>query len=251
MNAFCAQVLLFLVYCVSATAFSTYLVEERAEICFFRYAERKTKFHAKVFVFQGGTKLDIGFSVRGPMELDAHGNIKYSRSKLGVRHAAKIGSESFHGNDDNSAKEFSGYEHEFDAETGEYEICLSNDRRFEQVAKHVMLGISEVEEGAPRSKVLQFEEEIICRAIAPTAVYLVVINDGMGELHSVFRDIKKFQLQERMRLTRRKNSAEDNHGSMVQSSVMETVVLLLVGIGQIIFVRRMFSGKGTILKQWT
>lgn len=36
---------------------------------------------------------------------------------------------------------------QFDAEPGEYEICLSNDRRFEQVAKHVMLGISEVVEG--------------------------------------------------------------------------------------------------------
>lgn len=132
----------------------------------------------------------------------------------------------------------------------------------------------------------------------------MVITDGMDELHNVFGEIKKFQLQERMRLTRRKNckfdlvfcvgrgrgwersilnlqprlqraltkdnfgvrtllinslpfspavatAAEDNHGSMVQSSVMETVVLLLVGIGQIMFVRRMFSGKGTILKQWT
>lgn len=46
------------------------------------------------------------------MELDAHGNIKHSRGKLAVRHAAKIGSESFHADDDKSAKEFSGYEHE-------------------------------------------------------------------------------------------------------------------------------------------
>lgn len=45
-------------------------------------------------------------------------------------------------------------------------------------------------------------------------------------------------------------AAEHNHESMVQSSVMETVVLLLVGIGQIIFVRKWFSGKGTLLKQW-
>lgn len=37
---------------------------------------------------------------------------------------------------------------QFDAGTGEYEICLSNDRIFEQVAKHVMLDISEVVEGA-------------------------------------------------------------------------------------------------------
>lgn len=45
-------------------------------------------------------------------------------------------------------------------------------------------------------------------------------------------------------------AAEDNHASMIQSSVLETVVLLLVGIGQIIFVRKWFSGKGTLLKQW-
>lgn len=45
-------------------------------------------------------------------------------------------------------------------------------------------------------------------------------------------------------------AAEQNHGSMVESSVMETAVLLLVGIGQIIFVRKWFSGKGTLLKQW-
>lgn len=37
---------------------------------------------------------------------------------------------------------------QFDAERGEYEICLSNDRSFEQEAKHVMLDISEVVEGA-------------------------------------------------------------------------------------------------------
>ena len=37
---------------------------------------------------------------------------------------------------------------------------------------------------------------------------------------------------------------------MVQSSVMETVVLLVVGVGQIFFVRRWFQGKGTLLKQW-
>lgn len=45
-------------------------------------------------------------------------------------------------------------------------------------------------------------------------------------------------------------AAEDNHASMVQSSVMETVVLLIVGVGQIVFVRKWFSGKGTLLKQW-
>lgn len=31
---------------------------------------------------------------------------------------------------------------------------------------------------------------------------------------------------------------------------METVVLLIVGVGQIVFVRKWFSGKGTLLKQW-
>lgn len=45
-------------------------------------------------------------------------------------------------------------------------------------------------------------------------------------------------------------AAEGNHDSMVQSSVMETVVLLIVGVGQIVFVRKWFSGKGTLLKQW-
>lgn len=33
---------------------------------------------------------------------------------------------------------------QFDAPIGEYEICLSNDRRFEQDAKHVMLSITEI-----------------------------------------------------------------------------------------------------------
>lgn len=46
-------------------------------------------------------------------------------------------------------------------------------------------------------------------------------------------------------------AAEDNHKSMVRSSVMETVVLLVVSVGQIVFVRRWFQGKGTLLKQWS
>lgn len=46
-------------------------------------------------------------------------------------------------------------------------------------------------------------------------------------------------------------AAEDNHRSMVRNSVMETVVLVVVSISQIIFVRRWFQGKGTLLKQWS
>lgn len=46
-------------------------------------------------------------------------------------------------------------------------------------------------------------------------------------------------------------AAEDNHESMVWNSVMETVVLVVVSVGQIIFVRRWFQGKGTLLKQWS
>lgn len=45
---------------------------------------------------------------------------------------------------------------QFDAEVGEYEICLSNDRRFEQVAKHVML---EVVEGASGAKCNSLKKE--------------------------------------------------------------------------------------------
>lgn len=45
--------------------------------------------------------------------------------------------------------------------------------------------------------------------------------------------------------------AEENHKSMVRSSITETVVLLLVSAGQIFFVRRWFQGKGTLLKQWS
>lgn len=48
MNALGVHVLFFLFCCGSVSAFSTYLVEERAEICFFRVAEERTKFHAKV-----------------------------------------------------------------------------------------------------------------------------------------------------------------------------------------------------------
>lgn len=49
MNAISALVLLFSLYHVSLSeAFSTYLVEERAEVCFFRYVESKTALHAKV-----------------------------------------------------------------------------------------------------------------------------------------------------------------------------------------------------------
>lgn len=48
MNALSANVLLFLLCCVSATAASTYLIEERAQVCFFRYVEEETKLQAKV-----------------------------------------------------------------------------------------------------------------------------------------------------------------------------------------------------------
>lgn len=41
-----------------------------------------------------------------------------------------------------------------------------------------------------------------------------------------------------------------NHDSMGQSSLMETIVLVVVSVGQIILVRRWFQGKGTLLKQW-
>lgn len=45
------------------------------------------------------------------MQLDSDGNIKSRLPKGGVRHAAKIGSESFLGDDDDTVK-FSGYEHQ-------------------------------------------------------------------------------------------------------------------------------------------
>jgi len=47
--------------------------------------------------------------VRGPMQLDANGDVKNNRSKLSVRHFAKVSSEGFVG--DKQAAEFSGYEH--------------------------------------------------------------------------------------------------------------------------------------------
>ena len=49
MNAISALALLFSLCCLSLSeAFSTYLVEERSEVCFFRYVESKTSLHAKV-----------------------------------------------------------------------------------------------------------------------------------------------------------------------------------------------------------
>lgn len=48
--------------------------------------------------------------VRGPMQLDANGEVKTNRGKLSVRHFAKVSSEGFVG--DKEAAEFSGYEHE-------------------------------------------------------------------------------------------------------------------------------------------
>lgn len=48
MNALSAHVLLFLLCCVSTTATSTYLIEERAQVCFFRFVEEETKLQAKV-----------------------------------------------------------------------------------------------------------------------------------------------------------------------------------------------------------
>ncbi|CAM9756822.1 unnamed protein product [Pylaiella littoralis] len=247
MDALQSRVVLFLLYCVTAAAFSTYLIEERAHVCFYKYVDRKTSLHAKVFVLKGGTKLDVGFSVHGPINRDPEGNVLKSRSKSEVRHVAKIASEGFLGDDE----KFSGYEYKFDAGTGEYEICLSNDRIFEQVAKHVMLDISEVVEddaGGSNAKALTDPQDA---GETQTQKDLTVITTGVDELKGVFAEIKKLQQLERMRLTQRKTAAANNHGSMVQSSVIETMVLLLVGIGQIIFVRKWFSGKGTLLKQWT
>lgn len=43
-----AHVLLFFLSWVSANGFSTYLVEERSEVCFYRYAEEKATLKAKV-----------------------------------------------------------------------------------------------------------------------------------------------------------------------------------------------------------
>lgn len=48
MDALNARVVLFLVYCVSAAAFSTYLIEERASVCFYKDVASKTSLHAKV-----------------------------------------------------------------------------------------------------------------------------------------------------------------------------------------------------------
>ncbi|CAM9114513.1 unnamed protein product [Ectocarpus fasciculatus] len=250
MNALSAHVLLFLLCCVSTTATSTYLIEERANVCFFRYVEEKTKLQAKVFVFKGGN-LDIGFSVRGPSQLDDRGNVVHGRTKLKVRHSKKITSENILEDNEDSAELFSGYDYKFDAEKGEYEICLSNDRSFAQEAKHVMLDISEVvEDGAKKHAKDDTTASQDAGGSPKNKEDLAVITNEMDELSKVFEQIKSFQRLERMQLTQRNAAAEDNHASMVQSSVLETVVLLLVGIGQIIFVRKWFSGKGTLLKQW-
>ncbi|CBJ29498.1 expressed unknown protein [Ectocarpus siliculosus] len=251
MNALSAHVLVFLLCCVSATAASTYLIEERAQVCFFRYVEEETKLQAKVFVFKGGN-LDIGFSVRGPSQLDDRGNVVHGRTKLKLRKSAKITSENILEDNDDSAELFSGYDYKFDAEKGEYEICLSNDKSYAQEAKHVMLDISEVvEDGATKKHAKDDTTDLQDAGGSPkNKEDLAIITKEMDGLSKVFEEIKSFQELERMQLTQRKTAAEDNNASMVQSSVLETIVLLLVGIGQIIFVRKWFSGKGTLLKQW-
>ena len=43
-----AHVLLLFLFCVSTNAFSTYLVEEKSEVCFYRFAEEKATLKAKV-----------------------------------------------------------------------------------------------------------------------------------------------------------------------------------------------------------
>ena len=43
-----ALVPLLSLFCVSANAFSTYLIEERSEVCFYRFAEEKATLKAKV-----------------------------------------------------------------------------------------------------------------------------------------------------------------------------------------------------------
>lgn len=43
-----AHVLLLFLFCASANAFSTYLIEEKSEVCFYRFAEEKATLKAKV-----------------------------------------------------------------------------------------------------------------------------------------------------------------------------------------------------------
>ncbi|CAM9548289.1 unnamed protein product [Sphacelaria rigidula] len=142
------------------------------------------------------------------------------------------------------------------ANQGEYEICLSNDRRFEQGTKHVLLNVKEKTEDASSTKKEPTEntdkdkKENKGRS-AMRSSYMKIINERLEDLREEFEKIKMHQIREKKSLTLRENEAEENHKSMVRSSVTETVVLLLVSAGQIFFVRRWFQGKGTLLKQWS
>ncbi|CAM9555260.1 unnamed protein product [Discosporangium mesarthrocarpum] len=79
---------------------------------------------------------------------------------------------------------------------------------------------------------------------------LKVIGKDMQKLKSILSRIEMRQTMERMRVAVQGSLAEDNHQSMVRSSMLETLVLILVTFGQIYLIRRWFQGKGTLLKSW-